>query len=148
MSYGKGSKMDAIPIHVDITSNYKRIVNLSQRIWPKGNTTFHFESLLEQCPIGQGALDATNWGYYIILNTFIKKPTFWLSHWFDVIIVCIDVMKLITTCWTSNRKWNHSLNHEKMILPCKRHIKIHIHCKFTYSTNNHNRHCLNYKFGM
>ena len=63
--------MDATPIHVDITSHYKNRLNLSQRIWPKGNTTFHFESLLEQCPTCKGALDVTNEN--TILNTFVKK---------------------------------------------------------------------------
>jgi hypothetical protein len=92
--------MDATPIHVDITSNYKRRLNISKRIWPKGNPTFHFESLLEQCPIGQGALDATNWRYYTILSTFVKNPTFWLSHWFNV-------MRFLHWCYVIN---HHMMN--------------------------------------
>lgn len=60
-SYGRGGNMDGTLIQWDIANNFKKMPNLSQRIWPKGNTTFLFQSLLEQCPTCRGTLNVTNW---------------------------------------------------------------------------------------
>ena len=60
-SYGRGGNMDGTLIQWDIANNFKKMPNLSQRIWPKGNTTFLFQSLLDQCPTCRGTLNVTNW---------------------------------------------------------------------------------------
>lgn len=70
-----GGKMGTVPIQLDIASNYKKRPNRAQRIWPKGSTTFHFQSLQEQCPTSWDTLEVTNWSHCIILSILVNKSS-------------------------------------------------------------------------